>query len=216
MEDPQESIGFPVNQNTAYMKTIALISLFLLLQACGEDEKRGASQEQMSGNENNGKRTETVERLDSASAPLYPAQKVAQAEDFEVTLLNGDVFRMSDQKGNVVLMNIWATWCPPCREETPDLVDLYNKYKDKGLVILGVSVDEQGESVVRPFMKKYEVNYPMYIDKADTVLDKYGPTMGIPTTYIIGKQSNVRYFAVGALTKKELEPRIQELLGEDG
>ena len=63
-------------------------------------------------------------------------------------------------------------------------------------------------------MEKYEVNYPMVIDDG-TILDKYGPTMGIPTTYIIGKKGNLQYFAVGAVTNKELEPRIKQLLSEN-
>lgn len=190
------------------MKYLIYISSLIFLTACGAKENESPKQQSAIG------QTQPVERLDPASSPLYPAQKQAQATDFEVTLLSGETFRLSNQKGKVVLMNIWATWCPPCREEMPDLVDLYNKYKDQRYVTLGVSIDEQGESVVRPFMEEYDVNYPMYIDKDGTVMDKYGPTMGIPTTYIIGKKGNLRYFSVGAVTNKELEPRIKELLAE--
>lgn len=162
---------------------------------------------------NTGVASEPVERLDPYSATLYPAKKEAKAQDFTVTLLNGDSFKLSEQQGKVVIMNIWATWCAPCHDETPDFVDLYNEYKDRGLVILGVSIDEQGKSVVMPFMEKYDVNYPMVIDDG-SIMDKYGPTMGIPTTYIINKKGNLQYFAVGALTQKELEPRINRLLNE--
>ncbi|WP_441000462.1 TlpA disulfide reductase family protein [Fodinibius sp. SL11] len=182
----------------------------LIFTACGAKQNNTPQQQAQSKST-----TEPVKRLDPASAPLYPAQKEAQPTDFEVDLLSGETFRLSNQKGKVVLMNIWATWCAPCREETPELVDLYEKYKDEGYVTLGVSIDEQGESVVRPFMEEYDVTYPMYIDTDGTVMEKYGPTMGIPTTYIIGRQGNLRYFAVGAVTKKELEPRIKELLAEE-
>lgn len=157
--------------------------------------------------------TEPLEKLDPYSAPMYPAQKKAQARDFTVELVSGDTFQLSEQKGKVVMLNIWATWCAPCHEETPDFVDLYNKYKSDGLVVLGVSVDKQGTSVVKPFIKKYDVNYPMVVDEGE-IMDKYGPTMSIPTTYIIGRDGSLKYFAVGALTKKELEPRLQELLAE--
>lgn len=156
----------------------------------------------------------TIEQLDPYSAPLYAAQNEAKAKDFDIELIGGKQFQLDEQQGKVVLMNIWATWCAPCREETPELVDLYTKYKDQGLVILGVSIDEQGMSVVKPFIEKYEVNYPMVIDDG-TIMDKYGPTMGIPTTYIIDKKGSLRYFAVGAVTNKELEPRIKALLGKD-
>jgi peroxiredoxin len=193
------------------MKYFILSGLLILLTACGAKDNE-STQQQMKQSESAS--AQRVERLDPASAPLYATQKEAPATDFEVTLLSGETFRLSDQKGKVVLMNIWATWCPPCREETPDLMDLYQKYKNEGYVTLGVSIDEQGESVVRPFMEEFNVTYPMYIDTDGTVMDKYGPTMGIPTTYIIGRQGKLRYFAVGAVSKKELEPRIKELLAE--
>lgn len=171
----------------------------ILFTGCSSDQQQAA------------KPTKPLEQLDPASAQLYPAQREAEARDFEVTLVNGDEFRLSDHEGKVVLLNIWATWCAPCREETPDLQELYTKYKDEGFLVLGVSIDKQGKSVVKPFMEEYGVTYPMVIDQG-TIMDKYGPTMGIPTTYIIGKEGNLQYFAVGALTNAELEPRIQELL----
>lgn len=164
--------------------------------------------------ENNGQNrrpTQPLDRIDPYSAPLYPARQKATATDFNVTLMNGEPFQLSAQQGKVVVMNIWATWCAPCHDETPDFVELYNEYGDDGLVILGVSIDEQGPSVVKPFMEKYSVNYPMVIDDG-TIMNKYGPTMGIPTSYIIDKQGDLRYFSVGALTKKELEPRLKDLL----
>ncbi len=168
------------------------------------------------GPENEGRpsATEPLERLDPNSVPLYPANRQSEAPDFEVTLVSGEEFSLSAQKGKVVLLNIWATWCAPCHTETPHFVDLYEEYRGEGLVILGVSLDERGTSVVKPFMEKYNVEYPIVIDKDDTVMDKYGPTMAVPTSYIIGKGGNIRYFATGALTLRELEPRLQDLLAE--
>jgi len=156
----------------------------------------------------------TVEQLDPFSAPLYPANKIAQAKDFTVSLTDESSFTLSEQLGNVILINIWATWCLPCLDETPDLVSLYETYRDDGFLILGVSIDEQEESVVQPFIERFDISYPVYIDKEEIILSKYGPTMGIPTTYLIDRSGNLRYFAVGALTKKELEPRIKALLHE--
>ncbi|MGM0546100.1 MAG: TlpA disulfide reductase family protein [Bacteroidota bacterium] len=179
-----------------------LLLITVLLIGCSSD------------NQQQGGTTQPLEQLDASSAQLYPAQREAKARDFEVTLINDETFKLSDYEGHVVLLNIWATWCAPCREETPDLQELYEEYQDEGLVILGVSVDEQGESVVRPFIEEYDVSYPIVIDKNDVIMDKYGPTMGIPTTYIINKKGDLEYFAVGAVTNKELEPRIQTLLEE--
>lgn len=158
--------------------------------------------------------TEPLERLDPNSVPLYPASRRAEAQDFSVTLLGGERFSLSGQQGKVVLLNIWATWCSPCHTEAPDLQQLHEAYGDDGLVVLGISLDDRGASAVRPFMERYGITYPMYIDKADTVMDKYGPTMAVPTSYILGKQGEIRYFATGAVTRKELEPRIRKLLEE--
>lgn len=180
---------------------LPLLLIMLVMAGCSSDDKQQQNF------------TKPLEQLDPSSAQLYPAQREAKARDFEVTLLNDENFRLSDYEGQVVLLNIWATWCAPCREETPDLQELYEKYKDEGFMILGVSIDEQGESEVRPFIEKYEVSYPIVIDKGE-IMDKYGPTMGIPTTYVINQQGNLEYFAVGALTNIELEPRIKTLLSE--
>src|SRR5690625_2669669 len=127
----------------------------------------GCSANQPGENNSRSTPTETAPRLDPYSAPLYPAQNKAEAKDFEVQRVNGESFQLSRQKGKVVLLNIWATWCTPCHEETPEFVDLYTEYRDQGLEILGVSIDEQGMSVVKPFMEKYEVNYPIVIDRKD-------------------------------------------------
>lgn len=188
---------------------VLLLGLFVM-PGCSSDNKNTDAGNEVSENR---QASEKVERIDPYSATLYPAKKEAKAQNFTANLLNGGTFQLSEQRGKVVIMNIWATWCAPCHDETPDFVDLYNEYKDQGLVILGVSTDEQGKSVVKPFMEKYSVNYPMVIDDGK-IMDKYGPTMGIPTTYIIDKKGNLQYFAVGALTKKELEPRINRLLNE--
>ena len=188
---------------------LLLIGLLIFIGCSSESSKSDTNSQA----KDTGAVTEPVKQLDPYSATLYPAKKEAKAQDFTVSLVNGDTFKLSEQQGKVVIMNIWATWCAPCHDETPDFVDLYNQYKEQGLVILGVSIDEQGKSVVKPFMEKYEVNYPMVIDDG-SIMDKYGPTMGIPTTYIINKKGNLQYFAVGALTQKELEPRITRLLNE--
>lgn len=151
---------------------------------------------------------------DPISARLIAATELTKAKDFKTELLNGETFRLSEHRGEVVILNIWATWCPPCIEEMPDLVDIYETYKDEGLIILGVSIDNQGRSVVVPFVEKYNITYPITIDDG-TIMKKYGPTMGIPTTYIIGEEGYLRYFATGALTKQELKPRIEKLLNEE-
>lgn len=188
-------------QNIVSVLGVAIFAI--MVTACGTDKsenKRSVS-------------TEPVERLDSRSVPLYRAERKAKAEDFRVSLVNGNTFQLSNQRGKVVLLNIWATWCAPCREEIPEFVELRKKYAKRGFEILGVSIDKQGKSVVKPFMEKYNINYPIVIDDG-TIMEKYGPTMGLPTSYIIGKEGNLQYFATGAITQKELEPRLKKLLSK--
>ncbi len=186
-------------------RLLTIMLLLFLLAGCSSDEQKKDTGPRLA--------SEPLERVDPYSAPLYPAKQQAKAKDFTADLLGGGTFTLSGHRDEVIIMNIWATWCAPCHDETPDFVDLYEKYKERGLLVLGVSIDEQGPSVVKPFMEKYEVTYPMIIDDG-TVMDKYGPTMGIPTSYIIDKKGHLRYFAVGALTKKELEPKLVKLLNE--
>jgi len=157
-----------------------------------------------------------IVRLDPNSAPLIPSQRKAKATDFSANLVNGKTFQLSNHTGEVVIINVWATWCSPCHTETPDFVDLYEEYSDDGLVIIGISMDEQGESVVNPFMEKYNVTYPIVIDRSGAITSKYGADMGIPTTYIIDPEGYLKYFSVGPLTKKELEPRIKKMLDLNG
>ncbi|MBN2732275.1 MAG: TlpA family protein disulfide reductase [Balneolaceae bacterium] len=190
-------------QNVSLFPTLLLI-LSILVVSCSSEDKNKDTQHAQARNEL---------PHDPYSAPLYAASKKTKLADFEAKLLSGETFRLSDQEGKVVLLNIWATWCPPCEEETPDLVDLYEKYRDKGVVFLGISIDEQGASVVKPFVKKYDVTYPITIDDG-SIMDKYGPLMGVPTTYIVDAKGNLRYFATGAVTKKEIEPRLEKLINE--
>lgn len=184
-----------------FAATLALLATSCGPGGSGEDARRPEA-------------TEPMERLDPNSVPLYPAQRESKAPDFTVNLVDGEPFTLSEQRGKVVLINIWATWCAPCHTETPHFVDLYEEYGEEGLLILGVSLDERGMSTVKPFMERYGVQYPIVIDKNDKVMDKYGPTMAIPTSYIIGKEGHIRYFATGAVTRAELEPRLRKLLSE--
>lgn len=187
----------------SYLKYTVFILLGTMLISCSSQTQNSSSQ-----------RIKQKSELphDPFSARLIASANLVKAEDFKTKLLNGGTFQLSEHRGEVVILNIWATWCAPCVAETKDLVEIYEKYKDEGLVILGASVDNQGRSVVVPFVEKYDVTYPVTIDDG-TIQKKYPPAMGIPTTYIIGEKGYIRYYAAGALTKQEIKPRIEKLLG---
>ena len=120
-----------------------------------------------------------------------------QAPDFSFPGLDGKKVSLGDQKGKIVLVNIWATWCPPCVEEMPSMEKLYQKFKGENFEILAVSIDETGLKAVAPFMKKTRLTFPALIDAEGTIKATYKIT-GIPESFIIDKQ--------GFLIKKIVGP----------
>jgi peroxiredoxin len=129
------------------------------------------------------------------------------APNFTFPGLDGKNTSLSDYKGKVVLVNIWATWCPPCVEEMPSMQKLYNEFNGKNFEILAVSIDAAGVDAVAPFMKKYKLSFPALMDPKGTIKSKYGVT-GVPESFIIDKQ--------GILVGKIIGPRdwaAQEIFG---
>jgi len=119
------------------------------------------------------------------------------APDFTVPDINGKMVSLSDFRGNVVLVNIWATWCPPCVDEMPSMEMLYQKMKGKNFEILAVGIDSLGLEAVAPFMKKYNLTFPALIDSAGTIGKTYGIT-GVPESFVVDKD--------GILVKKIIGP----------
>jgi peroxiredoxin len=121
----------------------------------------------------------------------------SRAPDFTFPGLDGKMVSLSDHKGKVVLVNIWATWCPPCVDEMPSMEKLYQNFKGENFEILAVSIDEAGLKAVAPFMKKTNLTFPALIDSEGTIKTVYGIT-AIPESFIIDKQ--------GFLIKKIVGP----------
>lgn len=109
--------------------------------------------------------------------------------NFELKDLDNKLVKSSDYKGQVILINFWATWCPPCKREIPEFIELYKKYQKDGFVILGVALDDL-ESV-KKFKSAYKINYPVLIGNQD-ILKKYGNIRGIPTSFLIGKDGKIK------------------------
>jgi thiol-disulfide isomerase/thioredoxin len=104
---------------------------------------------------------------------------------------------LSDYRGKVVFLNIWATWCPPCREEMPSMEKLYRELRGEGFEILAVSIDALGAKAVAPFMKEYRLSFPALLDPEGTVQQLYGTT-GIPESFIIDKKGIIAEKIIGA------------------
>jgi cytochrome c biogenesis protein CcmG/thiol:disulfide interchange protein DsbE len=133
------------------------------------------------------------------------------APDFELTLLDGTNVRLSDYRGRPVWINFWASWCPPCRAENPDIQEVYEAHKDEhGLVLLAPAIGErQGD--VAGYMERADLHYPVGLD-TDTQIAANYRVLGIPTHVFVDADGIVREIRVGAMSKKTMEKMIQKLL----
>jgi cytochrome c biogenesis protein CcmG/thiol:disulfide interchange protein DsbE len=137
--------------------------------------------------------------------------QLQKAPNFSLKTYDGKIIELAKLKGKVVVVNFWATWCPPCRAEIPDFIKVYDIYKSKGLEIVGIALDEDGWPIVKPFLEKNKINYPIVLGTAE-VVQQYGGIEGIPTTFIVDKKGNIVDHEVGMLTNGMLEQKIKSLL----
>ena len=133
------------------------------------------------------------------------------APDFTLPDLEGNSLTLSDFKGRVIILNFWATWCPPCRREIPDFVELYEKYKDENLLIIGVNLDRGDSRAVKQFSKNYKINYPVVLGNVNVTQD-YGEIRAIPTTFIIDRKGNIKEKYVGYQPRATFEKAVKRLL----
>src|SRR3990172_6372561 len=126
----------------------------------------------------------------------HGAKVGGMAPDFELPTLGGNSVKLSAYRGKVVFLNIWATWCPPCREEMPSMEALYRKLKGRPFEMLAVSIDQKGEEVIGPFVAKYGLTFPVLLDPDRKTYNPYGLT-GIPETFIIDKKGAIIFKVVG-------------------
>jgi peroxiredoxin len=132
--------------------------------------------------------------------------------DFTVRDIAGKDLRLSRYKGQVVLLNFWATWCVPCKREIPELNALHLEYQERGFVVLGVSVDSEVRAI-KPFAREMKMSYPVLIGASREDLSQaFGPFIGFPTSVLIARDGKVCVRHVGAVTKAQLERQIAALL----
>lgn len=139
------------------------------------------------------------------------------APDFTLEGLRGEKVGLSEKRGKVVLLNFWATWCPPCRREIPSMVELYKKRKDNGLEMLGVNLDKIDRSGVEKFSREYGIDFPILLDPSGKVAALYG-IVALPTTLLLDRKGKIRARVTGGVdwTTQENLQKIETLLAETG
>ncbi len=143
-----------------------------------------------------------------------PPQILGQASpapDFTLESLEGKNVRLSDLRGKAVLLNFWATWCGPCKIETPWLVELQNKYGSQGLQVIGVAMDDSGKEDIAKFAKDMGVNYPVLLGK-ESVGDAYGGVPALPESFFIGRDGKIVDKIIGLKGKAEIEDSVKQAL----
>lgn len=186
-----------------YIKYVLFLVPALLFMACSQDNQKNQQKSPVA-------RTRIVPK---PNKNLPENRDLKDAPDFTLEMMDGEMFRLSDHEGKIIVLNIWATWCPPCRKEIPDFIEIQKNMRDEGVLFVGVALDQEGWKVVRPFAKKYSINYPVVVDNG-TVRRKYGPFRGIPTTFIINREAKVAYVSLGMTPKSVLKPVLGKLVNK--
>lgn len=146
------------------------------------------------------------------SGGIAPVGERRVMPELVMTQLDGGTWRMADHRGEVVLVNYWATWCGPCWEETPGLIRLSRELGPRGLAIVGVALDEGGRDKVKKFVDEFRVPYPVTIPERMSQLE-YG-LEGLPTTILVDKEGRVAKTYVGAVRQADFKTDVEALLTE--
>jgi peroxiredoxin len=145
-----------------------------------------------------------------ASGPMKEPGSRRAMPAFSLPALGGGEWSLADQRGKVLLVNFWATWCPPCRRETPELVELHKQYAGRGFSVVGISLDERPEQVVPAFVEKYRMPYPVLTPTAD--FDLASRIESLPTSFLVDREGRIARTYLGAVTMEALTEDVEALL----
>ena len=131
-----------------------------------------------------------------AAETLTPVEGAPAAPDFNLPDMDGDALRLSDLRGKVVIVNFWATWCPPCREEMPSMQRAWEQIRAEGILMLGINVGEDEDTIFQ-FTADYPVDFPLLLDADSSVTGRW-PVRGLPTTFVVDPAGRLVYQAIGS------------------
>ncbi len=186
------------NMKSTFLGYLLLLSGLLVLGGCSRSENHAPA---------------VVEAKEPAAGAVKAAMTLpvlGAAPDFKLRTLDGAEVSLASLRGKIVVLDFWATWCPPCVAEVPGYVKMQEKYREQGLAIVGVSVDRDA-SAVPPFLKKRGVNYQVGIDDG-SLADQFGGIEAIPTTFLIDREGRIRHRKVGGMETEEYEQLVRSLL----
>jgi len=149
----------------------------------------------------------------TGGAPPPSPREGFAAPDFALELLGGGQMALADQRGQVVLLNLWASWCPPCRAEMPAIENVYQTYKDQGLVVLAVNTTFQdSEADAAAFIREFGLTFPVPLDRDGAVSRRY-QLRGLPSTYFVDRRGVIRSVVVGGpMSEALIQSKVQDLL----
>jgi cytochrome c biogenesis protein CcmG/thiol:disulfide interchange protein DsbE len=149
----------------------------------------------------------------SASGRTSAPQQGFIAPDFELTNTSGETIRLSDLRGQAVLVNLWATWCPPCRAEMQSIEKVYNEYKDDGFVVLAVNMTYQDTpQKILPFVNEQGLTFPILLDETGDMADDY-QLRSLPSSYFIGRDGIISEVVIGGpMAEALLRTRVEKIL----
>ena len=156
----------------------------------------------------------SADRTGASTAGRIPApQKGFLAPDLTLADPNGRRYSLSSLRGKAVVVNLWATWCPPCRAEMPSIEQYYRQYKPEGLVVLGVNATAQDYPLnIVPFVKEYQLTFPILLDETGEVARKY-ELRSLPTTFFINRDGSIAEVVIGGpMSGALLQTYIEEIL----
>jgi len=156
----------------------------------------------------------SADKTGASTAGHIPApQQGFLAPDFELRTIEGENVKLSDLRGQAVLVNLWATWCPPCRAEMPAIEKIYKEYKDEGLVVLGVNMTYQDTfSNVAPFIDEYGLSFPVLLDETGTVGTAY-QLRSLPSSFFVDRDGIISEVVIGGpMAEALLRTRVEEIL----
>ena len=159
----------------------------------------------------------SADRSETSTAGQIPApQQGFLAPDFELKTLTGESVKLSDLRGQAVLVNLWATWCPPCRAEMQSIETVYNEYKDQGFVVLAVNMTYQDtQTDIMPFVDQEGLTFPILLDETGAMANAY-QLQSLPSSYFIGRDGIIREVVIGGpMAEALLRTRVEDILNHD-